>query len=217
MPTLCIEGLEFTMNVKDKPKFERLNKLNTGGQQCGINIFELTGTVLTPIHMKTNYDQRQIVLLLYQNYYYLITKWHCLINKNSNLIHVCRRCLTAFSSQPVLVDLIDRCQKQKPTDFAFSYKIHLKFKDHHMKVLVPIRIYAVFECFNQPQNTAKLALHDSNVLFKKIPIALGYHRISPFGNQYYSYFGEGCVKWFVNEMLTLEKIANNYFKTNLEL
>ena len=50
MPTLCTEGLEFPMEVK----FERLNKLNTGGQQCGINVYELTGTVLTPIHTNTN-------------------------------------------------------------------------------------------------------------------------------------------------------------------
>ena len=54
MPTLCTEGLEFPMEVNDIPKFERLNKLNTGGQQCGINVYELTGTVLTPIHTNTN-------------------------------------------------------------------------------------------------------------------------------------------------------------------
>ena len=55
------------------------------------------------------------------------------------------------------------------------------------------------------------------MLFKQIPIAVGFYLISQFGNQYYSYFGDGCVKWFVNEMLTLEKLANTYFQTNLEL
>ena len=60
--------------------------------------------------------------------------------------------------------------------------------------------------------------------FTQIPIAVGYYLIAPFGNQYYSYFGEcytegqqSCVKWFVNEMLTLEKNAYNYLQTNLEL
>ena len=86
-----------------------------------------------------------------------------------------------------------------------------------MKVPVPIRVYADFECINQPQNNPK-------VLFKQIPIAVGYYQISPFGNNYSSYFGvdctggqQSCTSWFVNEMLTLERIASKYFKTNLEL
>ena len=200
---LNLKGLEFPMKVKDIPKFENLNNLN-------INVFELTGNVLTPIHVNKNYLQPQIDLLLYQNHYCLITKLHCLINKDSHMRRVCRRCLTAFSSQPVLIDHIDRCQKQQPTKITFSWKNQLKFEDYYMKVPVPIRVYADFECINQPQK-------DPKVLFKQIPIAVGYYVISPFGIYYYSYFGTDCTKWFVNRMLTLEKIANNYFKTNLEL
>ena len=124
--------------------------------------------------------------------------------------HVCRRCLTAFSSQPVLIDHKDRCQKQQPTKITFSWKDQLKFEDYHMKVPVPIRVYADFECINQPQK-------DPKVLFKQIPIAVGYYVISPFGNYYYSYFETDCTKWFVNRMLTLEKITSKYFKTKLEL
>ena len=199
---LNLKGIEFPMKVKDIPKFENLNNLN-------INVFELTGNVLTPIHVNKKYLQPQIDLLLYQNHYCLITRLHCLINKDSHMKHVCR-CLTAFSSQPVLIDHIDRCQKQQPTKITFSWKDQLKFEDYHMKVPVPIRVYADFECINQPQNT-------SNVLFKQIPIAVGYYVISPFGNYYYSYFGIDCTTWFVNRMLTLEKIASKYFKTNLEL
>ena len=45
--------------------------------------------------------------------------------------HVCRRCSTAFSSQPVLIDHFDRCQKQKPTNIAFNWKDQVKFEDHH--------------------------------------------------------------------------------------
>ena len=192
------------MKVKDIPKFENLNI-----GLC-INVFELTGNVLTPIHVNKNYLQPQIDLLLYQNHYCLITKLHCLINKDSHMKYVCRRCLTAFSSQPVLIDHIDRCQKQQPTKITFSWKDQLKFEDYYMKVPVPIRVYADFECINQPQNTP-------NVLFKQIPIAVGYYQISPFGNNYSSYFGTDCTKWFVKEMLKLELEANKYFKTNLEL
>ena len=199
-----LEGLEFPMKVKDIPKFENLNI-----GLC-INVFELTGNVLTPIHVNKNYLQPQIDLLLYENHYCLITKLHCLINKDSHMKHVCRRCLTAFSSQPVLIDHMERCIKQQPTKITFSWKDQLKFEDYHMKVPVPMRVYADFECINQPQNTP-------NVLFKQIPIAVGYYVISPFGNYYYSYFGIDCTKWFVKEMLKLELEANKYFKTNLEL
>ena len=192
---LNLKGLEFPMKVKDIPKFENLNNLN-------VNVFELTGTVLTPIHINKNCLQPQIDLLLFENHYCLITKLHCLINKNSHMKWVCRRCLTAFSSEDILNQHIDRCQKQKPTNMTFSWKDHLKFEDYHMKVPVPIRVYAGFECIIQPANDRKAA---PKVLFKQIPIAVGFYLNSPFGNEYYSYFGVDCVAWFVNEILTLEK------------
>ena len=45
---LIFNGLEFPMKIKDIPKFENLNNLN-------VNVFELTKTVLTPIHINKNY------------------------------------------------------------------------------------------------------------------------------------------------------------------
>ena len=200
---LILNGLEFPMKIKDIPKFENLNNLN-------VNVFELTRTVLTPIHINKNYLQSQIDLLLFENHYCLITKLHCLLNKDSHMKWVCRRCLTAFSSEDILSQHIDRCQKQQPTKISFSYKDHLKFEDHHMKIPLPIRVYADFECINQPQNNLK-------VLFKQIPITVGFYVISPFEIKYRSYFGTDCTKWFVKEMLILEQEANKYFKTNLEL
>ena len=100
---------------------------------------------------------------------------------------VCRRCLTAFSSEDILSQHIDRCQKQQPTNITFSWKDHLKFEDYHMKVPIPVRVYADFECINQP---AELRTNDHEaavaiapkVLFKQIPIAVGFYIISPFGN-----------------------------------
>ena len=72
---LNLEGLEFPMKIKDIPKFENLNNSN-------VNVFELTRTVLTPIHINEIYLQPQNDLLLFENQYCLITKLHCLINKN---------------------------------------------------------------------------------------------------------------------------------------
>ena len=208
---LILNGLEFPMKIKDFPKFENLNNLN-------VNVFELTGAVLTPIHINKNYLQSQIDLLLFENHYCLITKLHCLLNKDSHMKWVCRRCLTAFSSDDILSQHIDRCQKQQPTNITFSWKDHLKFEDYHMKVPVPIRIYADFECINQPANDREAAVAIApKVIYKQIPIAVGFYLISPFGNNYSSYFGESCVTWFVKEMLTLEELASEYFETNIPL
>ena len=79
-----------------------------------------------------------------------------------------------------------------------------------MKVPVPKGVFADFESINQPQK-------DYKVLFKQIPIAVGYYLISPFESKYYSYFGTDCNEWFVKEMLILEQEANKLFKTKLEL
>ena len=184
MNKLNLKGLEFPMKGKDIPKFENLNNLN-------VNVFELSGTVVTPIHINKKYLQPQIDLLLFENHYCLITKLHCLINKSSHMKWVCRRCLTAFSSKDILNQHIDRCQKQQPPNITFSWKDHLKFEDYHMKVPVPIRVYADFECINQPANDREAA---PKVLFKQIPIAVGFYLISPFGNEYYSYFGVDCTE-----------------------
>ena len=194
---LNLEGLEFPMKVEDIPKFEKFDNIN-------VNVFELTKTVLTPIHINMKYDQPQIDLLVFENHYCLITKLHCLINKNSHMKWVCRRCLTAFSSEDILNQHIDPCQKQQSTNITFSWKDHFKFEDYHMKVPVPIRVYADFECINhavsQPtelHTNTEGALHDheaavviaptdkskgdTKVLLKQIPIAVGFYIISTFG------------------------------------
>ena len=108
--------------------------------------------------------------------------------------HVCRRCLTAFSSQPVLIDHIERCIYQKPTNIKFSYKDHLKFEDHHMKVNLPIRIYADFECLN-----IKVDDNPKGIIYKQVPITVGFYLISPWQTELSSYQGIDSVKWFVNK------------------
>ena len=96
---LNLKGLEFPMKVKDIPKFENLNNLN-------VNVFELTNSVLTPIHINKNYLQPQSELLLFENHFCLLTKLHCLINKSSHMKWVCGRCLTSFSSEEFSINTL---------------------------------------------------------------------------------------------------------------
>ena len=168
LPFFCTKSLHFLMKVEDIPKFEKLNNLN-------VNVFELTGTVLTPIHMNTNYDQPQIDLLLFENHFRLISRLYCLIKKDSHIKWVCRRCLTAFISEQIFFDHTSRCKNQHPTNITFSWKNHLKFEDNFMKKPLPFRVYADFECIVLPTN-------NPNVLFKQILIAVGFYLISLFGN-----------------------------------
>ena len=116
---------------------------------------------------------------------------------------VCRRCLTAFSSEQILFNHTSRCINQQPTNILFIWKNHLKFENNFMKIPLPLRVYADFECNNQPT-------YDPKVLFEQISIAVGFYLMSPFGNEYCSYFGEGCtaestegqqscVTWFVKK------------------
>ena len=113
--------------------------------------------------------------------------------------HVCRRCFTAFSSQPVLIDHIDCGQRQQSTNISFRWKDQLKFKDYHTKVPVPIRVYADFECINQPESNPITELCNPNLFFKQISFAVGFYLMFPPGslcvtpceNKYYSYFDKG--------------------------
>ena len=141
----------------------------------------------------------------------MITKLHWLINKNSHVQHVCRRCLTSISSQPVLIDHIERCINQKPTNIKFSYKDHLNFEDHYMKVNLPIKIYADFECLN-------IKVDDiPKIIYKQVPITVGFYLISPWQTELYSYQGIDSVNWFVKQMLKLEKDTKFYFKNDIPL
>ena len=87
---------------------------------------------------------------------------------------------------------MERCIDQKPIIFTFSWKDQLMFEDYHKNVPVPIRVNAEFECIHQPTS-------DPKVLFTQIPIAVGFQLISPFGNYYFSYFGESCVEGSVKK------------------
>ena len=66
------------------------------------------------------------------------------------------------------------------------------FKDHHMKMQVPFRVDAEFQRINQLQNDP----NQFKVLFKRIPIALGYYLITPLenGSKYFSFFGQSSIK-----------------------
>ena len=58
---------------------------------------------------------------------------------------VCKRCLTAFISEDIHNQYIDRFRKQEPNNVTSSWKDHLKFENHYMEIPLPVRVYADFD------------------------------------------------------------------------
>ena len=105
-------------------------------------------------------------MLLYENYFCITPQLHTLINKDSHKKQVCRRCLTAFSAQGVLNDHMKRCLNQNNSSISFPKSNCFMFNDYYMKIPIPFRVYAHFECNIQPhQNeTIKLKTLNENLL-----------------------------------------------------
>ena len=70
-------------------------------------------------------------------------------------------------------------------------------------------MYASLECINIRQQDG------TNNQTKEDPIAVGFIILSPFGNQYCSYFGINSGDFLVNGTVTLEKLASEIYKTNI--
>ena len=112
----------------------------------------------------------------------------------------------------------------------------IKFKDWYMKIDPPMWIAADFECMNLPINNnnnnddnVNVIDHDNNGVTDKLfinkPVSIGYNIVKnpDYDNLnlekdgYIKYFGEDCVKWFINEMLEIESYMKTYFKNEIEI
>ena len=71
------QGLEVPIRVNDIPKLGRFNILNK-------SLFELD-KILSQVYINSIYSEPQVDILLYETYYYLISKLQCLINKDSHM------------------------------------------------------------------------------------------------------------------------------------
>ena len=114
---------------------------------------------------------------MYENHYCLITKIHTLLNNNDgHCKFVCRRCLTTYRHEHVLIDHIERCENQQPTKITFPHDNQLYFKEYWMKTDLPFYIVADFECMNIPNET------HNKILFTQIPSFVGYYFINKITN-----------------------------------
>ena len=139
---------------------------------------------------------------------------------NSKCKFICRRCLSCFEHEHVLMKHKDRCEQQDFTAIKLPLDKQLNWKKHYQKITLSFRIYADFECNNSPVES-NVGLHTTNI-YKQNPVCNGYYIVSDLHSVlqsgYVSNFGPNNVDWFVDEIIKLENKMNFYFKnTNVEL
>ena len=220
---LNIQGFDFTNGFKcsDVHKFNEVNNLS-------VNIFELNfyqdqnqwKHKLIPIEISKNNTDRIIDLAIYRNHSVLIKKLDVFLGDH-NKKFICRRCLSSYTSENMLIKHKQKCGDDNITTIKTSNKSHLHWEKHFHKNPLYFRIYADFEADNEKDNTC-IGNKTINI-YKQNPVLNGYHIVSELENilnsdYYKSPLGYNNVDWFVDEVIKLENKMAFYFKnTNKDI
>ena len=214
---LNIQGFDFSKGFKccDVHKFNELNNLS-------VNIFELNfyqdqnqwTHKLKPIEISKNNSDRVIDLALYKNHYVLIKKLDVFLGDH-NKKFICRRCLSSYTSENMLIKHKPKCENNDITTIRTSNESHLQWKKHFHKNPLYFRIYADFEADNEKDNSS-IGNKTTN-LYKQNPVLNGYHIVSELDDvlksgYHKSPLGYNNVDWFVDEIIKLENKMAFYFK-----
>ena len=220
---LNINGFDFSKGFKcsDVHRFDDLNNLS-------INIFELNfyqdqnkwRQNLIPIETSKNKSDRVIDLSICKNYYILIKKLDVFLGDH-NKKFICRRCLSSYTSENMLVKHKQKCGDDNITTFRTSSESHLHWKWHFHKNPLYFRIYADFEADNEEDNSS--IGNKTTSIYKQKPIFNGYRIVSELedvlkSGYYKSPLGYENVNWFVDEIIKLENKKTFYFvNTNKDI
>ena len=220
---LNIQDFDFTDGFKcsDVHKFNELNNLS-------VNIFELVfyqeqnqwKHKLIPIEITKNDSGRVIDLAIYKNHYVLIKKLDVFLGDH-NKKFICRRCLSSYTSENMLLKHKEKCGDDNITSIKTSNESHLSSKKHFHKNPLYFRIYADFESDNEKDNT--VVGNKTTNIYKQNPVLNGYYIVSELedilkSDYYKSPLGYDNVDWFVDEIIKLENKMAFYFKnTNKDI
>ena len=220
---LNIQGFDFTNGFKcsDVHKFNELNNLS-------VNIFELNfyqdqnqwKHKLIPIEISKNNSDRVIDLAIYKNHYVLIRKLVVFLGDH-NKKYICRRCLSSYTSENMLMKHKQKCGEDNITTITTSKESHLYWKKHFHKKPLYFRIYADFEADNEKDNS--FIGNKTTNIFKQNPVLNGYHIVSELedilkSDYYQSTLDYNNVDWFVDEVIRFENKMTFYFKnTNKDI
>ena len=220
---LNIQDFDFTNGFKcsDVHKFNEINNLS-------VNIFELNfyqdqnqwKHKLIPIEISKNSADKVIDLAIYKNHYILIKKLDVFLGDH-NKKFICRRCLSSYTSENMLIKHKQKCGDDNITSIKTSNESHLHWRKHFHKNPLYFRIYADFEADNEKDNTC-IGNKTTNI-YKQNPVLNGYRIVSELedvlkSDYYQSPLGYDNVDWFVDEVIRLENKMAFYFKnTNKDI
>ena len=202
---LNIQGFDFTNGFKcsDVHKFNELNNLS-------VNIFEINfyqdqnkwRHKLIPIEISKNDSDRIIHLAIYKNHYVLIKKLDVFLG-DQNKEFICRRCLSSYTSEKMLMMHKPKCETKDITLIRTSNESHIYWKRHFHKNPLYFRIYADFEADNEKDNSSVDNKTTNN--YKQNPVLNGYYIIYKLedvlkSGYYKSSLGYDNVDWFVDEV-----------------
>ena len=218
---LNINGFDFTNGFRcsDVHKFNELNNLS-------VNIFELNfyqdqnqwKHKLLPIEISKNISDRVIDLAIYKNHYVLIKKLDVFLGDH-NKKFICRRCLSSYTSENMLIKHKPKCENNNITTIRTSNESHLLWKKHFHKNPLYFRIYADFEADNEKDDS--VVGNKTTNIYKQNPVLNGCHIISELedvlkSDYYESPLGFDNVNWFVDEVIKLENKMAFYFKNTMK-
>ena len=220
---LNIQDFDFSRGFKcsDVHKFNELNNLS-------VNIFELIfyqdqnqwRHKLIPIEISKNSADKVIDLAIYKNHYVLIKKLDVFLGDH-NKKFICRRCLSSYTSENMLIKHKEKCGYDNITSIKTSNESHHQWKKHFHKNLLYFRIYADFEADNEKDDS--VVGNKTTNIYKQNPVINGYHIVSEIEDvlksvYYKSPLGYDNVDWFVDEVIKLENKMAFYFKnTNKDI
>ena len=153
---LNFNGSDFTKGFRCSD-VHNVNELNN----LSVNIFELNfykdqnqwRHKLIPIEVSKNDSDKVIHLAIYKNHYALIKKLDVFLGDH-NKKFICRRCLSSYKSENMLVKHKQKCGEDKITTIRTSNESHLHWKKQfHINPLY-FRIYADFEADNEKDNSS---------------------------------------------------------------
>lgn len=167
------DGLTFPLDIRDIPKFE---KLNPG---CSVNVFECgLDCEISPLRVVENELQDHTDLLLFKNgkgdsHYIYIQDFSQLIQpqltKGRHKIIVCKRCSTFMQRRRCnpntwLEEHLKMCVHNKPVNVKLPKEGNnlLKFKEFETQIPLPIYIVADFEAYLKPLDGRQYQHHEPN-------------------------------------------------------
>ena len=214
---LNLNGFDFNNGFKcsDVHKFNEINNIS-------VNMIELKfcqdqnqwKRKLLPIEVSKNDSDRVIDLAIYTTHYVPNKKLDVFLGDH-NKKYICRRCLSSYTSENMLIKLKQKRGNYNITTIKTSNESHLHWKKHFHKNPIYFKIYADFEADNEKDNSF-IGKKTTNI-YKQNPVLNGYHIISELEdvlkNDYYkSPLGCNNVDWFVDEVIKLENKMAFYFK-----